>query len=394
MPILRERPGRSRRPEAAHTPRFAVTLSATPRIVGDMDQSAHDTSAQGIIPAYLLARIAQSGRFPKAADAARQTLLAGRPQFRARINLSIDENGDLIAELTDAPNRTISDAGGTETLPGLVVRAEEDPPVDDVSVNQAFDGLGSTFELLLSAFERNSLDGHGAALNATVHYGTDYDNAFWDGERMVFGDGDGEVFRGFTGSISVIGHELAHGVIQHTANLEYQGQPGALNESIADVFGALTEQFAAGQSAEQATWLIGAGIFTDEVQGQALRSMIEPGTAYDDDELGKDPQPAHMRDYVQTTEDNGGVHINSGIPNRAFALAARSISGNAWEQAGVVWYRALTGGLSSTATFRQFADATVAAAEREYGESEVAAAVRDAWSTVGVFEDERDRLAE
>ncbi|MGM7698437.1 M4 family metallopeptidase [Microbacterium sp. A84] len=349
-----------------------------------------DHSARGIIPAYLLSRLAESGRFPKAADAARQTLLAGRPPFSARINLSIDEHGDLVVELTDAPNRTISDAQNTEKLPGLVVRREEEPPVDDASVNEAFDGLGATFELLLAAFGRNSLDGSGAPLDATVHYGTDYDNAFWDGQRMVFGDGDGEVFRGFTGSISVIGHELAHGVIQHTANLEYQGQPGALNESIADVFGALTEQFTEGQTADQATWLIGAGIFTDEVQGKALRSMLEPGTAYDDDELGKDPQPAHMRDFVQTTEDNGGVHINSGIPNRAFALTATILGGNAWERAGLTWYRTLTGSLPSTATFRQFADATLAAAV----DDEVAAAVRAAWKSVGVLEDERRSPAE
>ncbi|WP_300265535.1 M4 family metallopeptidase [Microbacterium sp.] len=350
----------------------------------------HSAAAHSIIPAYLLARIAQSGRFTRAADAARQTLLAGRPQFRARINLSIDEHGDLVAELTDAPNRTISDAENSETLPGVVVRAEGEPAVDDAAVNEAFDGLGATFEMMLSAFERNSLDGAGAQLDATVHYGVDYDNAFWDGERMVFGDGDGEVFRGFTGSISVIGHELAHGVIQHTANLEYQGQPGALNESIADVFGALTEQYAAGQSADEATWLIGAGIFTDEVQGTALRSMLEPGTAYDDDELGRDPQPAHMDDFVQTTEDNGGVHINSGIPNRAFALTATALGGNAWERAGLTWYRALTGGLPSTATFTDFADATVAAAV----DDETATATRKAWASVGVYDHERSRPTE
>lgn len=346
--------------------------------------------SNGIVPAYLLARLAESGRFTRAADAARQTLLAGRPPFRARINLSIDAEGSLVAELSDAPNRTISDAQNTETLPGVVVRAEDDDPVEDVTVNEAFDGLGATFELLLDAFGRNSLDDAGAPLDATVHYGVDYDNAFWDGERMVFGDGDGEVFLGFTGSLSVIGHELAHGVVQHTAGLEYQGQPGALNESVADVFGALTEQFSSGQTAEEASWLIGDGIFTDAVEGRALRSMLEPGTAYDDDELGKDPQPAHMRDFVVTTEDNGGVHINSGIPNRAFALTARALGGHSWERAGQVWYRALTGGLSSTADFRAFADATADAAAQLYGEeSEVVTAVRDAWTTVGVYEDER-----
>ncbi|MCI1019781.1 M4 family metallopeptidase [Microbacterium sp. C5A9] len=342
---------------------------------------------RGIVPSYLLARLAESGRYPGAAAAARQTLTAGRPPFRARIDLSIDENGDLVAELSDAPNRTISDAGNTQNLPGVVVRGEDDEPVADDSVNQAFDGLGATFEMLLTAFGRNSLDDAGAPLDATVHYGVDYDNAFWDGERMVFGDGDGEVFVGFTSSTTVIGHELAHGVVQYTANLEYQGQPGALNESIADVFGALTEQYLLGQAATDATWLIGAEIFTDAVQGKALRSMIEPGTAYDDDELGKDPQPAHMSDFVRTTEDNGGVHINSGIPNRAFALFAIDLGGNAWETAGTVWYRALTGGLSSTANFTEFADATVAAASAI--DDATATAARRAWSTVGVYEDER-----
>ncbi|WP_101847690.1 M4 family metallopeptidase [Zhihengliuella sp. ISTPL4] len=349
--------------------------------------SAESFPHPGVVPSYLLARLAESGRFPKAAAAARQTLTAGRPPFRARIDLSIDENGDLVAQVSDAPNRTISDAGNTQQLPGAVVRTEDDEPVADAAVNEAFDGLGATFEMLLSAFGRNSLDDAGAPLDATVHYGIDYDNAFWDGERMVFGDGDGEVFQHFTGSLTVIGHELAHGVVQHTANLEYQGQPGALNESVADVFGALTEQYALGQSADQASWLIGAEIFTDAVEGSALRSMIAPGTAYDDDELGKDPQPDHMSGFVRTTEDNGGVHINSGIPNRAFALFALDLGGNAWERAGTVWYRALTGGLSSTATFTEFADATVAAAA-SVGQEAVAAA-RRAWTTVGVYENDR-----
>ncbi len=172
-------------------------------------------------------------------------------------------------------------------------------------------------------FARDSIDDAGMPLEATVHYGDRYDNAFWDGERMVFGDGDGEVFRGFTQSISVIGHELAHGVTERTARLRYQGQSGALNEHVSDVFGALVEQYSMGQDAESATWLIGEGVFTDAVEGRAIRSMIEPGTAYDDDILGKDPQPDHFDRYIDTDEDNGGVHLNSGIPNRAFALAAR-----------------------------------------------------------------------
>ncbi|MEV7632989.1 M4 family metallopeptidase [Microbacterium sp. NPDC089318] len=352
-------------------------------------EAAYPSVRQGIVPGYLLAQLARSERYPHAAAAARQTLIAGRPAFHAALELSIDESGALIAEVTSAPTRTIYDAQNTETLPGLIVRTEDDEPVADPTVNEAFDGLGATFRLLLEAFERDSLDGTGAPLNATVHYGEDYDNAFWDGSRMVFGDGDGEVFVGFTRSGSVIGHELGHGVIQSTAGLVYRDQSGALNESIADVLGALTEQHLLGQTAEQASWLIGEGIFTDAVQGRALRSMLEPGTAYDDDELGKDPQPAHMDDYVQTVEDNGGVHINSGIPNRAFALAARAVGGHAWEGAGLAWYRALTGGLSSTAGFRDFADKTITAGA-DIG-STVESAVRDAWTAVGVIDGARDR---
>ena len=262
------------------------------------------------------------------------------------------------------------------------MRRESDPAVADTAVNQAYDGLGATFQMLLDAFARNSVDGKGVPLNASVHYGSGYDNAFWNGERMVFGDGDGEVFQGFTASTTVIGHELGHGVIQATAGLEYQGQPGALNESLADVFGALTEQHLLDQTADEATWLIGAGIFTPTVKGKALRSMLHPGTAYDDPELGKDPQPADMSGFVHTTEDNGGVHINSGIPNRAFALFAVALGGKAWETAGSVWYRALTGGLPATASFAQFAKATIA--EADAVDKTTGDAARTAWASVGV----------
>jgi Zn-dependent metalloprotease len=234
--------------------------------------------------------------------------------------------------------------------------------------------------------KRDSIDGAGLPLNATVHYGDKYDNAFWDGSQMVFGDGDGEVFGRFTASLSVIGHELTHGVTQYTAGLAYQGQSGALNESISDVFGALVEQYNAKQDVTAATWLIGAGLFTDQVTGTALRSMFAPGTAYDDDVLGKDPQPDHMDGYVTTKSDNGGVHLNSGIPNRAFAVAAVELGGYAWEQLGQIWYDTLTTGkLSSAVRFAGFATATTKAARARYGvRSEQELAVRKGWSTVGL----------
>lgn len=349
----------------------------------------------GIVPPYLLARLAAATEphLAHAAQAARATLAADRDYrpTRSRLRLSIDESGTLVAETGPAPDRTISDAQGRETLPGVRVRSEDEPPTGDEAVDEAFDGLGATFDFFWDAYRRNGIDDAGGQLLATVHYGRDYDNAFWNGERMVFGDGDGEIFTGFAGSLTVIAHELAHGVTEVSGGLEYEGQSGALNESISDVFGVLTEQHSLGQTADEASWLIGEGIFTDAVQGRALRSMKDPGTAYDDDVLGKDPQPGHMRDYVVTTNDNGGVHINSGIPNRAFALAALDLGGAAWERAGRIWYLTLVSGeLSRTADFSAFADATIATAEAEYGvESEEVSAVRAAWSAVGVREDGR-----
>jgi len=362
------------------------------------DRSPHHDPRYGIVPPFLLARIAQSeGELSDAPEAARRTLGIDEPFRQGRVER--DQPG-LIRHSTRAelrqtvtgstdpgwPDRLIFDGHGTEDLPGTPVRAEGEPASDDVAVNEAYDGLGETYALFWDAYERDSIDGSGMRLDATVHFGERYDNAFWDGARMVFGDGDGEVFRGFTGSISIIGHELAHGVTERTANLVYQGQSGALNEHLSDVFGALVEQRVHKQTADQATWLVGAGIFTETVRGEAIRSMKAPGTAYDDPVLGKDPQPAHMRDYVDTQDDNGGVHINSGIPNRAFVAVAEALGGHAWERAGRIWFETLTGErLTATATFSQFAAATAVVAAELYGEgSDESAAVRAAWDLVGV----------
>lgn len=283
-------------------------------------------------------------------------------------------------------DRTIFDAQGTETLPGVRVRSEGTSETGDVSVSEAYDGLGSTFELFWEVFGRDSIDDRSAPLEATVHYGKLYDNAFWDGRRMVFGDGDGEIFDGFTRSLSVIGHELAHGVTEYTAGLVYRDQSGALNEHISDVFGVLVEQYARDQNAAEASWLVGEGIFTDEVEGNALRSMKAPGTAYDDDVLGKDPQPDHLDDYIVTQDDNGGVHLNSGIPNRAFWSVADALGGYAWERAGQIWFDTLTGGaLTPRGDFFDFAAATLASAVERYGfGSTEHEAVLAGWTLVGI----------
>lgn len=303
-----------------------------------------------------------------------------------------DLEGGVVEEARAAvPDRRVHDCDHGTTLPGGLVRAEGDEPSSDPSVNEAFAGLGATWEVLHRRYGRDSLDGSGMPLVASVHYARDYDNAFWDGQQMVFGDGDGVYFQRFTGSVDVIAHELAHGVTQYTAGLTYVGQPGALNESASDVWGAIVRQWVRGQTVEEADWLIGAELFTDRVQGVALRSMAAPGTAYDDPRLGRDPQPAHMDDHVRlphdADNDNGGVHINSGIPNKAFHLFATALGEHVWEVAGQVWFDTMTtrGLIPRDVDFAGFAGATVRMAQDRYGEgSEVDRALRSAWSGVGI----------
>ena len=277
------------------------------------------------------------------------------------------------------PEWTVHTAGNTTTLPGRAVRGVGDPATGDAAVDEAADGIAGALRLYAEIFDRASYDDAGAPVSVTVHYGRDYVNAFWDGTQLVFGDGDGEIFDRFTKPVDVLGHELTHAVTEHSAGLRYQDQPGALNESVSDVFGTCLKQWLLGQTVDEADWLIGAGLFLPGVNARGLRDMASPGTAYDDPKLGKDPQGASMAQYVDTEDDNGGVHLNSGIPNRAFHLAATAIGGHAWEGAGAIWYAALTGTDAGPDTdFAGFAAATVSAA------GDHADAVRQAWETVGV----------
>ncbi|MFF4540614.1 M4 family metallopeptidase [Streptomyces aureus] len=340
-----------------------------------------------IVPPHVLDRIARH-EDPALSGPARQTLERDAYE-RTHRRLTTVVGAPAVAAPAGtgdpAPHRTIYDARHHQDLPGRKVRGEGDKPGKDATVNRAYTGLGATFDLYLKAYGRTSINGDGLPLDATVHYDTHYNNAFWNGEQMVFGDGDGEIFLDFTIPVDVIGHELTHGVTQYTANLTYFGQPGALNESMSDVFGSLIKQYALGQTAGEADWLIGAGLLAPRVTGTALRSMKAPGTAYDDDVLGKDPQPGTMDGYVRTGRDNGGVHINSGIPNHAFYLVAQALGGHAWERAGQIWYDVLTGGeLPQQALFSDFARLTLAAARTRYNEGEELQAVTKAWEEVGV----------
>ncbi|KAK4139081.1 uncharacterized protein C8A04DRAFT_33457 [Dichotomopilus funicola] len=284
--------------------------------------------------------------------------------------------------------RAVYDAKHSEdesTLPGDVLRVEGQAAVKDETANAAFDNVGRVLEFYLEQFKWKSIDNKNQHVISSVHFGQAYGNAFWDPEiaQMVFGDGD-DFIGNFATCIDVIGHELTHAVTEHTSPLNYDAQPGALNEHVSDVFGIMIKQKYEDETADKADWLIGEGCLLPGVKGVALRSMKAPGTAYDDPRFGKDPQPANMSDYKPTTDDNGGVHLYSGIPNKAFYLASVAFGGYSWEKAGQIWWKTMSAGrVPASCTFVQFADATVDTAEELFG-ADAAKTVRDAWNQVGV----------
>jgi Zn-dependent metalloprotease len=337
-----------------------------------------------ILPPFVVDSIAMNGS-EEARRAAIDTAAVNRSLVAMRFAAAAAERP--AAPPSAGLQRSVYDAQENETLPGTLVRGEGDPSGGDVTVDEAYEGLGTTYKFLDDAYDRDSIDDEGLGLLATVHFGRKYNNAFWNGTQMVFGDGDGELFNRFTIAVDIIGHELAHGVTEDEAGLIYLNQAGALNESMSDVVGALVKQRLLGHTADQADWLIGAGLFTSAIQGVALRSMKDPGTAFDDPVIGKDPQPAKMSDYVYTTRDNGGVHINSGIPNKAFYLTAVNLGGHAWERAGRIWYDTLRNSqVRPTTGFRRFARVTVEVAGQLYGAgSTEQKAVQDAWHEVEVL---------
>ncbi|MBI4761450.1 MAG: M4 family metallopeptidase [Chloroflexi bacterium] len=342
----------------------------------------------------MLETIAANGT-PAQRNMAVQTLVTSAEMRGRRLALSEYLAAAMRQAAPGGKSRLIYDAKTGVSLPGTLVRQEGDAPTADAAVNEAYDGSGATYDLFKEVYSRDSIDGGGMQLKSTVHYRKGYDNAFWNGEQMVYGDGDEDLpeqdrlFNRFTISIDIIGHELTHGVTQFEAKLVYSYQPGALNESMSDVFGSLVKQRVRNQSAVQADWIIGEGLFTPNVNGVGIRSMKEPGTAYNDPVLGKDPQPGHMKDYVNTTSDNGGVHINSGIPNRAFYITAMELGGYAWEKAGQIWYVTLRDKLTANSQFQDCANLTYLTAGELFGKGSIEQlAVKKGWADVGITVDD------
>jgi Zn-dependent metalloprotease len=340
-----------------------------------------------IIPSGLLRKILEANPETAPRDAMRDTLAVDE-SLRQRRALTAARLAagprPLVAPIVagGTPRRMIYDQANSwvETL-GTLARGEGGAAATDAAINQAYDGFGATYKFFWDVFKRDSIDGQGMPILGLVHYGVKYDNAFWDGQgHMFFGDGDGDWFTQTTAGLDVIGHELTHGITQYTCGLAYQGQSGALNEHVSDVFGALVKQYAANQGAAEADWLIGPDIVGPELQ-PALRSMKEPGKAN-----AHDDQPVDMDGFVQTVLDNGGVHTNSGIPNRAFYVVATTLGGKAWERAGRIWFETLRDPqVRPDATFVDFARATLRQAGTIFGpESPERQAVVAGWEAVKV----------
>lgn len=257
----------------------------------------------------------------------------------------------------------------------------------DNVLNAAYDGAAvdahayaaQTYDYYKNVHSRNSYDGNGAQLISTVHYGRNYNNAFWSGSQMVYGDGDGSTFIPLSGALDVIAHELTHAVTDTTADLVYQNESGAINESMSDIFGTLVEY----QFNNNPDWLIGEDIYTPGTAGDALRSMADPT---------KQGDPDHYSVRYTGTGDYGGVHINSGISNKAAYLLSNggthygvSVAGIGNDKTGKIFYRTLTQYLTPNSTFAQYRVASVQAATDLYGaSSSEVASVKAAFTAVGV----------
>ncbi|TCL76150.1 M4 family metallopeptidase [Rhizobium sp. BK251] len=336
-----------------------------------------------IIPRSVIDRFAEDETLPESTRQAFVDTAAIEPNWRhiRQAHNTTPISGAQLAvsaATTLTPSLLVFDCKGTTSLPGNPVSNPKSSA--DQTARRAFEVTKDVARFYAKCFGRNSVDGKGMSLLSSIHYGVKYNNAFWDGSQMTYGDGDGRIFIDFTGSDDVIAHELTHGVTQFTAALKYTNEPGGLNESISDVFGTIFRQWRAKQEVDAADWLIGAEILGPAARTKGfrcLRDLSDPG--------GKhclSPQPAHYSQYKPGSDP----HDSSGIPNHAFYLAAKGIGGRSWTTAGKIWYAALTSPKATKGmSFSKFATLTRQAAKTlSSGSSDVYNAVDDAWTQVGL----------
>lgn len=350
------------------------------------------------VPAKLLRKLADK------APATDRPVLHGHIEAAARLRTQRSASGAQGASAGPThthpshPNyrRSIFDLASGTDLPGKPLRDEGDGPVSDAAANHAYDNTGFTLDFYLQVLGRRSIDNRGMRVESSVHFGKNFGNAMWTGERMVYGDGDQDV-SGFPMALDIIAHELTHGVTQHMIagglgvvrvplkdrqfkeqTHDLRGQAGALNESFSDVVGSMVKQWHAGQDVSQANWLLGEHLLAPQ-HGRAIRSLKDPGnrklTWYEDEQYNS------MDGY----SDGADVHDSSGVPNHAFYLAAQKIGGFSWEKAGLVWYEAFAK-LKPKATFKDAAQATRQVASQHFGsKSKEYQAITSAWQAVKVI---------
>ena len=304
----------------------------------------------------------------------------------------LDSGAYVLDDRTRTPNgiRTFT-ADNTENLPGTLLTSTTSSSWDQSASSgpgAAVDAhyyAGMVYDYYKTEHGRKGIDGNDGSLVSVVHFNENYLNALWDGTEMVYGDGDGTNARALSASLDVVGHELTHGVTENTSKLVYQKQAGAINESISDIFGSIIEHYV--KPDEKNNYLLGENVF---LSGKPFRDLAHPG----DPSLDL-PQPAHLSKFLNTTQDNGGVHINSGIPNNAFYLMTKGgtndvsnvdvASGLGWERSAQLWYKTETQYLTSNATFSGLANGTLSAAsELKYTQNQKNI-IECAWIAVGVI---------
>jgi len=317
-------------------------------------------------------------KFDQLAHATGTTVLGTSATF----NTTLSAGKYYLQDTTRGKGVYTYDAKNRTSLPGTlwadadnVFNATYDRAAVSAHVNAA-----KTYDFYKNTYGRNSYDNAGARLNSTVHYSTNYNNAFWDGTKMVYGDGDGTTFVALSGALDVVAHELTHAVTEYTAGLVYQNESGAINEAVSDIMGTVAE-YTVGSNFD---WLVGEDIYTPGVSGDALRSMSNPA-AYGD--------PDHYSKRYTGTQDNGGVHINSGIINKAAYLLGNggtfynvSVTGIGVPKLGAIYYRALNVYLTPNSNFSSLRAAVVQSAKDLYGSTSAeATAAAKSFDAVGVY---------
>lgn len=309
--------------------------------------------------------------------------------FRDQLYLSYP-TGETLARLPQyhgIMTRKVHSADNTGSVPGRLVRNEGDAASGDTDVDTNYDLLARTYECYDSLLGRDSYDDASAPLLSTVHFQTRLNNAFSNGVNVFFGDGDGTVFGPLGSDPDVVTHELTHSMTAQTSRLEYIKESGALNESLSDISSAACESWLRGKVVDDAVWLLAEQSFTPGTPNDALRYMAEPKR----DGSSRDYYP----ELYRGDDDNGGVHINSGIPNLAFKLlvtggthprrkTTTNVRGIGVYKAAQIFFTASNFYMSPRTDMKQARDYTVQAALSSLYPPDVVDSVRAAWDAVGV----------